>query len=510
MTDAIGAAYEAVPYDSRPITPAHIDALATVARLHGLSPADPTHCRVLELGCASAGNLVPMALEYPQSRFVGVDLAPGQIAAGAAVVAALGIENLSLHSASIADIGDAFGEFDFVICHGVYSWVPGHVQDAILRVCSRNLARGGVAYVSYNTYPGWHVRMMVRQMILTQDDPQLPPTERVSRARAFLERLAAEVAAPATLHTAVLRDEIAVVRGQADFHFLHEQLEPFNAPVLFSEFAGRAAQHGLRYLSEATIADARAVATNATPPDGSEDEIIRAEQYDDFIRGGTFRRTLLCHSGEDVRRGAGATAIPGLYLTMRAERVTPDADDLPPALGVESFRSADGVTVSTSHPLIVAGLHALEQSAPRALRFANLVEAVRARQGTLKTANADSEAEAGELADAMLQCAKVGLIALRSSPISCARRVSDRPVASPLALWQAQRSGVVSNLRHGTVELPAVARFLLVHLDGRHDRAQLLAKLEAALLDAQIVVDGATPDRRQLEALIDDVLRYLL
>ena len=54
----------------------------------------------------------------------------------------------------------------------MYSWVPPDVQDAILRVCSRNLAPNGIAYVSYNTYPGWHVRMMAREMLVEHDDPR--------------------------------------------------------------------------------------------------------------------------------------------------------------------------------------------------------------------------------------------------------------------------------------------------------------------------------------------------
>jgi cyclopropane fatty-acyl-phospholipid synthase-like methyltransferase len=158
-------AYDAVAYISKPFPQTHPDNLATLATLFGLQPPPLDNCRVLELGCASGGNLIPMAVSLPGSTCVGIDLSANQIADGQKTLAALGLKNVQLKHLSILDIDESFGEFDYIICHGVYSWVPEDVQDKILSICAANLARDGVAYVSYNTFPGWHMRGMIRDMM---------------------------------------------------------------------------------------------------------------------------------------------------------------------------------------------------------------------------------------------------------------------------------------------------------------------------------------------------------
>src|SRR5262245_55529309 len=152
--------YDEVPYESHPFAQTHPDHLATVATLFGMRPAPVARCRVPELGCASGGNLIPMAEQLPQSQFLGVDLSARQVDDGRRVLGPLGLTNVELRHASILDVDDGYGPFDYVLCHGVYSWVPPAVQDKILDVCAHNLAPQGVGYISYNTYPGWHMRGM--------------------------------------------------------------------------------------------------------------------------------------------------------------------------------------------------------------------------------------------------------------------------------------------------------------------------------------------------------------
>ena len=103
-------------------------------------PRRSNRCRVLELGCTDGGNLLPMAATLPRSSFLGIDLSGRQIAAGQKMIERLGLENVELRQMDIADVGEDFGTFDYIICHGVYSWVPPPVQDKILEICARRLA----------------------------------------------------------------------------------------------------------------------------------------------------------------------------------------------------------------------------------------------------------------------------------------------------------------------------------------------------------------------------------
>src|SRR5262245_45044045 len=98
MTLDLLRSYEEMPYESDPLYFTHPDALGTAAFLAGISPAPIESCRVLEIGCATGGNLVPMAYALPGSRFVGVDLSPRQIEVGRAHVGALGLSNLELRA----------------------------------------------------------------------------------------------------------------------------------------------------------------------------------------------------------------------------------------------------------------------------------------------------------------------------------------------------------------------------------------------------------------------------
>src|SRR5438876_840414 len=119
--------YDVVPYSSHPFMQSHPDRLATMATLFGMNPQPIEKCRVLELGCCSGGNLIPMADELPQSEFVGVDYSLRQVEDGRAVIEAVGLKNVVLHYQSIADVGDDFGQFDYIIAHGVFSWVPRNI-----------------------------------------------------------------------------------------------------------------------------------------------------------------------------------------------------------------------------------------------------------------------------------------------------------------------------------------------------------------------------------------------
>jgi methyltransferase-like protein len=479
MAEVQPSSYEEIPYSSNPFSYTHPDNLSTVAMLMGMTPPPVERCRVLELGCAGGGNLIPMALALPESRFLGIDLSPRQIAMGQEVVDILGLLNIRLRSLSIMDIKDDDGPYDYIICHGVYSWVPSEVQDKILTICRRNLAPQGVAYVSYNTYPGWHMRGLIRELMKFHVRQFTDGPERVAQARAFLDFLAKSVPGQSTIYAQLLKVEADLLRAASDSYIFHEHLEDVNNPLYFHQFAERAAGKGLQYLGEA----------NFTPFSGNvepgvidtlrqlSDNPIHWEQYMDFLRGRTFRRTLLCHTEVSLAKIPKVDVLPLLWLTARAR--PEDGTGKVQHDGKEEFASTEGVKLRTNHPLIKAALRALYDIWPDSLSFQALAK-------QLQLSLAPMEVHAKELAEVMLQCYVGQFVELHRLVPRFATEPSERPTGSPLARLQSGAGGRITNLRHMTVNLYDLDRMILSLLDGTRDVPGLVDAVEKAMADGEL------------------------
>ncbi len=321
--------YDLVPYESHPFPQTHPDRLATIATLLGLRPTAINRCRVLELGCAAGGNLIPMALGLPESTFIGVDLSKVQVDEGLEMVGALGLTNIQLKQQSILDVEPALGKFDYIICHGVYSWVPDHVQDKILNICKDNLAANGVAYVSYNTYPGWHMRGMIRDMLKYHAKQFIEPAMRVKQARNLLDFLVKSVTPEDSPYSRLLTGEVEGFRRSSDSYLFHEHLEDVNEPIYFFQFAERAAARGLKYLAEV---DLRVMVPGNFPAEVSNVlhmlsyDLIHLEQYMDFLRNRMFRQTLLCHKNVQANYALRGEQLAAFHVASPAKPARAPAD----------------------------------------------------------------------------------------------------------------------------------------------------------------------------------------
>ncbi len=249
--------YDDIPYQSIPFTDTQPENLAALARLFGLTTADPARARVLELGCASGGNLLPLAFYLPEGRYVGVELSARQVQDGRRLITELGLDNIRIEQADILTLDDTpdntLGEFDYIIAHGVYSWVPPAVQARILDICARHLAPHGIAYISYNTWPGWHMRWTLRELLLRYTRDAVSPGERLARALRLLQEFPAALAHSDTLPAQYLQGEIARLREAHPSYLYHEYLESIDQPQYVSEFIAAAESHGLQYVCDADL-----------------------------------------------------------------------------------------------------------------------------------------------------------------------------------------------------------------------------------------------------------------
>ena len=244
--------YDAVPYEGQSNALSHPDTMAAVARLHGLEPPPIARCRVLEVGCSEGANLLPMAATLPEAMFVGCDLSPRAIDAASRAVADLALSNVILQRADLRELPATLGEFDYIIAHGVYSWVPAPVRDALFDLASRCLSRNGLMFVSYNTYPGCHVRRAAWEIMHLHIDAIEGAAARLDAARVLCKALG-EPAMTQIDSDAALRGEFLRLARQSDSALCHDDLAQPNDPVYFRDFVAHAERHGLQFLAEAKL-----------------------------------------------------------------------------------------------------------------------------------------------------------------------------------------------------------------------------------------------------------------
>ncbi|HET6882322.1 MAG TPA: class I SAM-dependent methyltransferase [Pirellulales bacterium] len=471
-----------MPYSVNAFPQTRPERLAAVAALFGLEAPRPRRCHVLELACASGGNLIPLALTSADSTFVGIDLSGRQIADGQAVVRELKLGNVELKAMSILDVGDDFGTFDYILAHGVYSWVPAEVQDKILDICRKNLSANGVAYVSYNTYPGWHARGAIREMLCYHTDRFSEPSERITEARKLLNFLAQSVQQGDGGYATLLCRELAVLAQTPDSYLLHEHLEEYNEPLYFHQFAERAAAKGLQYLAEAHVgamiasrfgAEAEQTLRQISPG------LLHMEQYMDFLRNRMFRQTLLCHDALALDHVLRHDAVKHFYVAAAVKPVSANPNF---AFGQqEEFRGRAGATLVTHDPLLKATMGILSKFWPLPVCFTELLAAARTQLGD----RAPDAAEAADsLAVRLLNCHTSGLVEFTLTRPAFRIDVTEFPVASPYARLRARDGGNVINLRLETVPMGTPSRLVLEHLDGTHDH-DFLSRLVAGWLEKE-------------------------
>ncbi len=467
--------YDRVRYPSQVYPQTHPSSIRAVATLVGRTLRPFGVQRVLEIGCGEGLNLIAMALGAPGAEFVGVDLAETAIAAARQTAAAAGLSNVAFHALDLAGIGGAFGDFDVVVAHGVYTWTPDPVRAALMRVIGERLQPDGLAFVSFNALPGARLRQAVRDMAFVAAEGIDEPRAQLERVRAFLAEQI-ESWSDTEADEAALK---AVAKGmlrKAPEVLLHDELAPGYAPELLLEVTRRAGGAGLAYLCDA---EPNLSAEGFFPTEASAPIRVRAggdwarfEQFSDFRDLRPFRNAIFARGGAaDWRRDPARLQTLWASADLRIEDVG----------GAEGalFISAGGAKLRTNNPQLVALLTRLAESFPGAVPL-------------------DLGPEIEGLADHLYRLFVSQVIQLGAAPPPLVARPGPRPTASPLARVQAARGETkLATLRHTMAQIAEPAALTIVSLmDGTRTRGELA--------DALGRLSGALPDeaaRRLDEAL---------
>lgn len=470
-------AYDTVEYPSAALPQAHAGHLHAVSRMFGLPSPPVENCRYLEIGCGDGIHLIASALELPEAAFVGVDLSSVAVERGNRMIAELKLPNVSLYAADLTAWDPPGGEFDYVIAHGLYSWVPAPVRDALLALIARSLRPNGVGYVSYNAYPGCFIRRMIWEILRYHTEDFSDPQRKIDQARELLKFLASGQPAERGPVPALFAHEIDNLLNDHEPRVLyHDDLSAMNEPVYLHQFAAHARRFGLRFVAEA---EPTAMATQAFSPMvadvlnglAARDPLLK-EQYLDFLRLRRFRQTLLSTDGQVPRAEPDPHAVPMLAVSSKAR-----AESLDLAAGVTvTFTAERGASARTDLPIAKAALAELGARWPKRVPFPVLVEAAEGRLGRPQTPE-----DAEQLADFLSAVFLAELVFLHGNVPHYAETVSERPVASPLARLQLQSGPFATTLLHTTKRFDdEPSRQLIRLLDGTRTRAELASELGAA------------------------------
>jgi hypothetical protein len=308
MIEELKESYDNFLYVSKAFSNTCISALMAKARIYGLDPVPVEDARVLELGSSCGGNIIPQALYNPTTTFTGIDLSPTQVKHGNELIESMGLKNITLLEKDIMDIDDSFGTFDYIIVHGIWSWVPDVVKDKILSICNRNLSDRGVAYVSYNTYPGWKRLEQLRDIMLYSEKHAANDSlqERTVYTKNVLKLIAETMKLDerSTKISDYKIKNINRVLQSNDYYVGHEYLEAINDPVYVSEFIERAQEQGCAYIGDETLNRSFITWLDSNVENNirtlARDSYIDKEQYYDYVYDTQFRMALLTKcSNED-------------------------------------------------------------------------------------------------------------------------------------------------------------------------------------------------------------------
>lgn len=495
--------YDRYPYESHAFPQSQPSALAALGRLFGVATAPVSNARVLELGCAGGGNILPLAEHLPDARFVGIDFASRHVERATDIATAASLDNVEVIHGDIAELAEEHVDFDYIICHGVYSWVPDPVKDAILRISRERLAPNGIAYISYNVLPGWHMRGMIRDMMLYHTSALEDPDAKVAQARALLDFMANHADQSQNgAYRNLLESEVQLLRNAGNYYLRHEHLSEDNSALYFHQFMARAHAEKMQYVAEADLAS---MLSANLPPDVARTlsdiapDILRMEQYMDFLRNRTFRQTLLTHAETPLVRQLSGETLAGLHLSARLE--APQAD----GKGAMHFAAPGGGGIATGNPDLITWLDRLRAAWPASLPADAFLDAVPDDNPVLASGDERRARATVELT----RCIGTGLIRIHGHPLTTPGLLGERPEALAVARATARHESVVANCRHEPVALDDLGRTLVRAMDGTRTASALTEVIleHVRTGDLDVKRDGqAIGDAAELATIVGQVV----
>jgi methyltransferase-like protein/2-polyprenyl-3-methyl-5-hydroxy-6-metoxy-1,4-benzoquinol methylase len=497
--------YDYISYESLAFADTHPDRLAVLGQIFGLQPTPIDTCRVLELGCAEGGNLIPMAWSLPNAQFVGIDLSVAQTKTGSNMIAALGLGNIVIQQGNILDLTTQIGTFDYIIAHGVLSWVDAPVREKLMASIRELLSDNGLAYVSYNVNPGWRLRGALRDLMLYHVRDIKHPLQRLERTQELLRLVEPCIRGAENPLARYMTEQIKKLASEDPSYLYHEYLESTNQPMLFSEFVGLAKRHAMQYVcdSELYTMFGSSLGEEAATFIERFETLEEQEQYMDFLRGRGFRQSIICHEN----------ATPNYDIDLsRLEQFSVYADVMPSSTVDlrqtvrESFVSSNGEQFSISDPLTKASLRYLGEVYPNSVPLEQLRHsAVQRLPGSaVKEPTEQSEVWLGELFNLFAN----GAIGVSTQSKCYPEPNFDTPMISALGRMQAENGNKnLTTVWHSNLDVDAFALRLIHYLDGVHSLDDIVELMTGEVNSGSLVISSDSLTQQSVQEVERDTVK---
>lgn len=508
--------YDALPYESYPYLKTHPDNLYLVARLHGLNPPDFRTARVLELGCAGGGNLAPFAYLYPGSKCYGIDISEEELKHARHVKEQLKIANADFEKRNIMEISkEKDGVFDYIICHGILSWVPKPVQDKIFRICSEQLSENGLALLSFNAYPGWHAVRGVRDMLLHQTRDCKTPEEKIKKAHNILSFVTRNASPYSPGYAKFMQNENHLLSSVFQSYILHDHLGEVNDPLYLYEFNDNLEKNGLQFITDVDLHNfyPNFLADEARAKLRTISDRMERLQMIDFLRNQRFHSALIGRKGQKISEKPDGNLIFDYHFTVNARPSEANPDPAQTIKFVklrfehESFSSADRylneilleMRLNASHPMkmddiIASCMEATGLGDPEPFREAILKHGMELLFGGFINAFADAAPTVNYL--------------------------SDKPRAHPYVHWLASthpKASKIMSAHRTLIETDGFVNHVISYCDGNHTQEEIEQKMlerfkkkEMSLRDRNgLPITDPVQNRMLVQALVFRTLNNL-
>lgn len=482
--------YDAIPYGgtvSHNTSPGH---LAMCSFWHqGPCPLFQ-HFRLVELGCGDGANLLPLAFYDHESTFIGIDNSRTELDRAREGARCLGLENIHFVLKDVRDLGPTdIAPCDYVIAHGLYSWVPEDAREAILNFCRQNLTPSGLAYISYNAQPGWATRRLVRETLLRARSVREAVIEyKAQRAIEVANDLLEDMPSRDYAFAVQLAEELERVRDGKPGYVFHEYLAEVNEGFWFRDFVKRARRNGLEYVADAQFCRweghvsaklKAALAKRALDP-------IEQEEAADLLGNRYFRASILRHPDAPQESTSHRELLEEVYIATSLNTKS-DPFDLTEGV-VERFLDKDGPEVTLDASITKAAVVLLAAQWPKGMRLKTLylhASKLLTTHGREVLTDARSQ-----LSDELMKLFEAGQIELRLRESAYHTDVPEYPQVHALARFEAEHRETLTTPYHLPLPFEPQGLALVRALDGFRSLSELRQVFGEELVGKTIEVLG--------------------